>query len=891
MPSIKDNPGAPVTWHTGDLGGSLPSDLAAARPRNAASEAPLAALIDVASLRSLLDDLAAVVGIATALLDLDGNILQSAGWQKACTEFHRADLRSCANCTESDLFLASHLREGEFVDYKCKNGLWDVVTPVFVGSEHLCNLYCGQFFYDDDEIDDDFFLAQAEHFGYDAAAYLAAIHEVPRFSRARVRQIMRLIVGLASHLSSLSLTNQRLGESRSQMEALLQALPDPVWVKDREGVFQACNRAFERMLGAPAAEIIGKTDYDFLSTELADFFRQNDRKAMAAAQPRVNEERLMHAANGQPVLLETVKTALLGPAGTPIGVLGIARDITERKQVEEHLHLMSRVFSNSGEAIVITDAENRILAVNRELTRLTGYSQEELLGRNPGILSAGDTPPEVYAEMWAALARNDYWQGELWDRRKTGEAYPKRLAISVVRGPDGKVLNYIGSFEDITDRKAAEDRIRFLAHHDALTGLPNRLSLYERIDQSMAFARRTGNSLAVMLIDLDNFKSINDTLGHSAGDQLLVQVAHRLQTTVRGSDIVARLGGDEFVLVLTAIEETSDVGEVAGKIVERISAPYTVEGQEVRTTPSVGICFYPRDASATSELIKNADIAMYQAKAGGRANFQFYAEEMKARVTQRVTIENELERAVADGQFVLHYQPQLEADSGRVIGLEALVRWQHPTRGIVLPGDFIACAEETRLILPLGEWVLAEASRQLAHWHRAGHSDLHVSVNLSALQFQDPRLPGMVRDALERFALPAGSLHLEITESMAMRNPEDSIVMMKTLADIGVKLVMDDFGTGYSSLAYLKLFPLDIIKIDRSFVKDIENDESDAAICEITMMLAQKLGMQVVAEGVETRRQVEFLTQLGCRWLQGYWFARPLPEEAATQFLRSAPAR
>ena len=889
--SIKTDP-VPITWQTGKLSGNPATELAAARPANPVSEAPLASLVDVKALRSLLDDLTALVGVPTALLDLDGNILQSAGWQKACTDFHRADPRSCANCTESDLFLASHLREGEFVDYKCKNGLWDVVTPVFVGERHLGNLYCGQFFYDDDdEIDDAFFVAQAKRFGYDPAAYLAAVHDIPRFSRERVRKVMSLIVGLASYLSQLSLSNQRLTESRSQMEALLDALPDPVWLKDTEGVFLVCNRAFERMMGAPASELVGRTDHDFLPAELADFFRRKDKEAIVAAQPKVNEERIIHAESRRSILLETIKTAVPGTAGKPIGVLGIARDITERKRAEERLHLMSRVFSSSGEAIVITDAGNRILAVNGEFTKLTGYSQEEVIGKNPRILSAGETPREVYEEMWAALAEHDCWRGELWDRRKSGEPYPKRLSISVVRDAEGRVLNYIGSFEDITDRRAAEDRIRFLAHHDALTGLPNRLSLSERIDQSMAFARRFDLVLAVMLIDLDHFKAINDTLGHSAGDQLLVQVAQRLQATVRESDIVARLGGDEFVVVLTGMQKTADVAEVAevaGKIVDRLSAPYMVAGNELHTSPSVGISFFPRDATETSDLIKNADIAMYRAKASGRSNFQFYAEEMKAEVTQRVKIEHELERAVAEGQFVLHYQPQVELCSGKVLGMEALVRWQHPTRGMVFPGDFIALAEETRLIRPLGKWVLEEACRQLARWHRAGHAQLRMSVNLSAIQFQDRDLPKLVKDALEHSAVPAHCLHLEITESMAMRNPEQNIVMMKALAAIGVKLAIDDFGTGYSSLAYLKLFPVDIIKIDRSFVKDVEHDENDAAICEMTMLLAQKLGMQVVAEGVETRGQLEFLSSIGCQWIQGYYTGRPLAADAAAGFLSPA---
>lgn len=876
---------SPITWHTGPLSTDIESDLAQARPANPVSEAPLASLIDIQSLRTLLDDLTLLVGMPTALLDLEGNILQAAGWQRACTTFHRATPSACANCTESDLFLASHLKEGEFVDYKCKNGLWDVVTPVFVGKQHLGNLYCGQFFYDDDEIDDAYFIAQAGRFGFDAEDYLAAIHEMPRFSRERVRSVMRMIVGLASYLSHLSLTNLRLSESRSQMETLINALPDPVWLKDTQGVFQACNRAFERMLGATAGEILGKTDYDFLSPELADFFRQKDREAIAADEPRVNEEWLPHAEKGQSILLETIKTALPGVSGRPIGVLGIGRDMTERKRAEENLHLMSRVFSNSGEAILIADANNRILAVNREFTRLTGYSEEEAIGKDPRFLSSGNTPREVYQEMWATLARNDYWQGELWDRRKSGEPYPKRLSISVVKDSAGQIVNYIGSFEDITDRKAAEDKIRHLAHHDPLTGLPNRFSLYERIEQGMAFARRFEKSLAVMLIDLDRFKQINDTLGHNAGDQLLVQVAKRLQRSVRDSDIVARLGGDEFVVVLSGITTQADAAEIAGKIVEHVAAPYSIAGNELRTSPSIGICLYPEDAAETSELIKNADIAMYHAKATGRCNYQFYTEQMRTDVAQRVTAEHELAIALEQGQFVLHYQPQVALDSGKVIGVEALVRWQHPSRGLIYPGDFIALAEETRLIIPLGQWVLEQACQQLSQWHAAGLGDLHMSVNLSALQFQDNNLPALIRQVVAQSGLSASHLQLEITESMAMRDPEENIVMMKALTDIGVKLVLDDFGTGYSSLAYLKLFPISTVKIDRSFVKDVDTDENDAAICEITMLLARKLGMQVVAEGVETDAQLGFMAGIGCQRIQGYLFSKPITAESIAGFI------
>jgi diguanylate cyclase (GGDEF)-like protein/PAS domain S-box-containing protein len=884
MASSKTPEEVPITWQSGK--GSLPSNLSDIAQAPSGVEPPLASLVDIQSLRSLLDGFSALVGIATALLDLDGNIIQFAGWQNACTGFHRSTPRSCANCTESDLYLASNLREGEFIDYKCKNGLWDVVTPVFVGKQHLANLYCGQFFYDDDVIDDNYFVVQAERFGYDQPSYLAAIHAIPRFSREYVRRVMAHIVDLASYLSHLSLTNLQLRESRGQMETLINALPDPVWLKDTEGVYLTCNHAFERLLGKSASAIIGKTDYDFFSAALADFFRQKDHEAILASAPSVNEEWMAVAGSEKRILLETTKTPLPGASGQPAGVLGIARDITERKRSEEYLHLMSKVFSNSGEAILITDADQRILAVNREFTELTGYCEAEAIGKNPKFLSSGNTPKQLYQEMWATLAENDYWQGELWDRRKTGEVFPKRLSISVVRDAEGQIANYIGNFEDITQRKIAEDKISYLAHHDALTGLPNRFSLHERMEQCIAFARRFDASLAVVLIDLDHFKSINDTLGHNVGDQLLIQVAKRIQQSVRDSDIVARLGGDEFVVILSGIDMSVDIVDVASKIVAHVAAPYTIGGHELRTSPSVGICFYPGDATEIDDLIKNADIAMYHAKAVGRCNYQFYTEKMREEVAQRVTVAQELEIALKNGQFVLYYQPQIELDSGRVVGVEALVRWQHPVRGMISPCHFIPLAEETKLIIPLGKWILEAACDQLRRWHEEGLADLHMAVNLSAIQFQDKKLPELVRQALAHSGLDARHLHLEITESMAMHNPEENILMMNTLADIGVKLAIDDFGTGYSSLTYLKIFPVDIIKIDRSFVKDIETDENDAAICEITMLLAQKLGMRVVAEGVETAAQRQFLLTLGCQWVQGSFFSKPLPADLIQEYIR-----
>jgi diguanylate cyclase (GGDEF)-like protein/PAS domain S-box-containing protein len=565
----------------------------------------------------------------------------------------------------------------------------------------------------------------------------------------------------------------------------------------------------------------------------------------------------------------------------------VFEDITARKQHEEEIRIMATVFSNSNEAILITDAKNRILTINAAFTQLTGYTQDEVVGHNPRMLSAGKTAPETYREMWSGLERNNAWQGELWDRRKSGEIYPKWLSVSAVRDAAGKAVNYIGSFVDISERKASEERVRHLAHHDPLTDLPNRYSLQERLAQALALVARSGRKLALMLIDLDNFKTINDTLGHPTGDRLLVQVAQRLGEFVRQSDFVARLGGDEFVIVLPDIESPAAAAHVADKLLTAVSAPYYIEGVELRTSPSIGICLYPDDATRSEELIKNADMAMYNAKAQGRGNYQFFTEQMQVAAIMRLAIEADLRVALERDQFELYYQPQLDLRTRRVVGVEALVRWNHPSRGLLSPLEFIPAAEESGLIGRLGDWVLQEACRQLVVWHAGGLGQLRMSVNLSASQFLDPKLPARLAEILGRSGLDARYLDLEITESMSMKSPADTVGVMQALTGQGLTLSIDDFGTGYSSLSYLKLFPISTLKIDRSFVKDIETDPNDADICDVTVLLAHKLGLEVVAEGVETEAQLKYLLSIGCEKIQGYLISKPLPAAVAEQFIRN----
>ena len=572
--------------------------------------------------------------------------------------------------------------------------------------------------------------------------------------------------------------------------------------------------------------------------------------------------------------------------GRALRSTGTVQDITVRRQAEELLRLYANVFEHSGEAILISDGDNRILAVNPAFTRLTGYRIDEIRGENPNLLASGQTPVETYQDMWGTLDETGFWQGEILDRRKDGTLYPKWISISAVRDPDGRVSHYVASFTDITARKMAEAQISRLAYHDALTGLINRFSLQSQLEQALAMAHREQRALAVIFLDLDRFKTINDTLGHAMGDDLLVEVARRLLDNVRESDIVARLGGDEFVVVLTDVGDVNAAARVADKILHALARRYRIGQHGLHSTASLGLAFYPNDGEDGDTLMKNADTAMYHAKSLGRNNVQFFTAEMNLAAVKRLTLDRDLRIAVENKQFELFYQPQLDSWSGRTIGVEALIRWHHPDDGLVLPAEFIPLAEETGLILPLGEWVLDEACRQLRAWRDDGIADVTMAMNLSAHQLRSPVLLEHVARALEQHGLAGGDLELEITESMAMHDPVASIGQLKALRELGVRLSIDDFGTGYSSLSYLKLLPIQTLKLDQSFVRDIETDSNDVAICTATIALAHNLGLSVIAEGVETEAQRRLLISHQCDFMQGYLFSRPLPAAAAEAFIK-----
>jgi len=560
-----------------------------------------------------------------------------------------------------------------------------------------------------------------------------------------------------------------------------------------------------------------------------------------------------------------------------VAIQGIIQDITEQREAEENLHLYADVFHSSGESILITDKDNNIIATNFAFTQSTGYTLADLHGKNPAILSDGKTPRKVYEQMWSELNRKGYWQGELNGRKKNGEIYPKWMSLSVSYGEAGEVLNYIASFADISERKAAQERIHYLAHHDALTGLINRFSLEERLSQAIHTAERNKTQLALIFIDMDRFKLINDTMGHAAGDDLLIEVANRLKQSVRESDIVARIGGDEFVIVLTEIKDSLSAAPIARSIVKKLGELYIINNQNVFSSPSMGISLFPSDACGADSLLKNADSAMYHAKEQGRNNYQFFTESLNADANERLKLENDLRFAIENNQFVLFYQPQMCSIDKNYCGVEALIRWMHPQNGMIAPDKFIPIAEETRLIIPLGMWVLEEACRQLSEWKNKYKKTIKMAVNVSAQQLQDNELVEKIKFLINKYAIQNGELELEITESTAMQNPDEAILILRKIRELGVELAIDDFGTGYSSLAYLKLLPINTLKLDRTFVSDLEFDNDDAEISAAALALAHNLGLSVVAEGVETKAQEKFLIEHKCETLQGFYFSKPLP--------------
>ena len=548
----------------------------------------------------------------------------------------------------------------------------------------------------------------------------------------------------------------------------------------------------------------------------------------------------------------------------------VLRDISARKATESTLLMAAQVFENARDAIAITDCEHRVLAVNHAFTQVTGFSATEIVGSELPNLRTGAKDPSFYQQIWNYVAANDHWQGEVWSERKNGEEYPVWVALTAIRDAGGEVSNYMAILSDITDRKRVEEYTRHLAEHDFLTDLPNRVLFLDRLQQALGSARRKHGSLAVMFLDLDRFKGINDSFGHQVGDAVLKEVAGRLTGCVRGVDTVSRQGGDEFVVILADIGGVDQAAHVANTIMQAVARPVRQGNHSVSLSVSIGIAIFPNDGDDLDTLLKHADVAMYHAKQNGRNAFSFFNSEMNAHVVERVQMENNLRQALANNEFVLAYQPEVNIATGLTIGVEALIRWRHPQRGLLLPDQFIGVAQECGLMVPIGEWVLRQACVQARGWRDRGFPVV-VAVNLCAMQFMHPDLVDSIDEALAHSGLEAHFLDLEITEGVLMNSDETTIATVNALRQRGVHLTIDDFGTGYSSLSTLRRFPLSKLKIDRSFIDDITKKSADDTMIPAIIAVARSLKLRVIAEGVETAEQLRFLQQHGCDEYQGFY--------------------
>lgn len=567
-------------------------------------------------------------------------------------------------------------------------------------------------------------------------------------------------------------------------------------------------------------------------------------------------------------------------------------DPCEAARIEERqrLGLAALVFSDVSDGILVTDDRTRILDVNPAFCRITGYSREEVIGRKPSMMKSERHDSTFFATMWKSLNTDGRWQGEIWDRRKTGEVYAKWLSITEVRSSLGAVTNYIGIFSDITNSKASEDQLERATHYDGVTGLPNRMLFRERLRQALLRTAMRDGLLAVLFVDIDDFQRINDGLGHHAGDELLHLVGDRIASVLRETDTVARLSEDEFAVLVSDVDDPTSAAIVARKVVQSFTTPFRLAEHTVFTTASVGVALFPDDAGDIENLLRDADTAMYHAKEAGRNTYRFFSTEMHARAAQHVTLECDLRRATERQEFQLLYQPRVDVATGTVCAAEALIRWQHPRLGTIPPVRFIPIAEQTRLIVPIGEWVLRTACTQGRRWIDELGMELRIAVNLSAAQFDQKDLAHSVASVLVETRLPPHLLEIELTESIAMRNPDATIETLLELRSMGVRAAIDDFGTGYSSLSYLKRFPIDALKIDRSFVRDLVVDPDDTNIARAIIGLAHNLRLRVVAEGVETKEQLEILVAHGCDEVQGYLMGRPMAAEGVANLVSKSPS-
>jgi len=702
-----------------------------------------------------------------------------------------------------------------------------------------------------------------------------------------IRDNLEQIVEERTH--DLTMANESLTESQLRLGILFQTIPDLIWVKSKDGVYLACNSAVERLFGAKSSDIIGKSSLDFVGAKQTASFQADDMTAIESGKPVIIEEWLTFADDQHKALFEVIKVPMRTSSGQLIGVIGVGRDITERKQAEEKLQLASMVFKHSSQSILVTDSQGMIIAVNSGFERITGYTEAEVIGKNPSILSSGRQDNAFYQAMWNTLNTTGHWEGELWNRRKNGEIYPAWLTINAILNENGKVDRYVELCSDFTKRKQAEELIFQQANFDPLTGLPNRHMFLERLEQEVGTARRLGLPMALMILDLDHFKDVNDTLGHDMGDLMLQDTAERLKSCIREYDSVSRLGGDEFTVILSSVEDIGRVERVAQNILHRISEPYQLGKETVHISTSLGVTMFPDDATNPEDLLKNADQAMYAAKKEGRNRRNYFMSSMQESAQTKLRLINDLRGALSAHQFLAVYQPIVDLATGEIHKAESLIRWEHPVRGLISPAQFITLAEEIEVIVDIGNWMFREAAQQVARWRISHHPDFQISVNVSPVQFRNAGISHNTWfNYLKTLGIPGAGIVIEITEGLLMDASEAITLQLLAFHNAGMQVALDDFGTGYSSLSYIKKFDIDYLKIDQSFVRNLAPDSSDLALCEAIIVMAHKLDIKVIAEGVETELQRSLLAAAGCNYGQGMLFSKGVSAEEFEVLLKTS---
>ncbi|MBB1518761.1 phosphodiesterase DibA [Aquipseudomonas guryensis] len=687
-----------------------------------------------------------------------------------------------------------------------------------------------------------------------------------------------LYAALIQHQREQSLIRHHIKRSEERLTLALDSAQEGLWDWDLKSQNVFYSRRYCALLGY-TPEQFGNSRSDW-----EERLHPEDRKlANQRLQALLDERtpyyegiyRLRHRDGDYRWLLARGQL-LLDEAGEPSRFIGTSVDITQRRADEESLRQAAAVFDSTQEGVLVTDREQRIVHVNPAFSRITGYSSDEVLGQSPKLFKSGRHDAAFYHSLWHALEQRGAWSGEIWNRRKDGEVFPMWQCIRSIHDEAGNLSHYVAVFSDISALKRSQHELDYLAHHDPLTTLPNRLLFSERIEQALQRDKQRG---ALLLIDLDHFKIINESLGHNTGDQLLKQIGERLCGRFDKQLTLARLGGDEFGLLSNDCAHAEQASQLAQRLLDSLAEPFSIDGETLFIGASIGISLFPDDGNSVEQLLRNADSALFRAKSSGRQTFSFYSQDMTTLARQRVKLEAELRQALEQNQLRVYYQPIHRLDDGRMLGAEALVRWQHPERGLVPPGEFIPMAEDSGLIGAIDAWVLEQACLQMCQWLQQGAQLEFVAVNVSSRLFSRGELDLRVARVLAQTGLDPARLELEVTESAVMDDPDRALELLQHLRSLGVRLAIDDFGTGYSSLARLKRLPVDKLKLDQSFVRGLPNDAEDAAIARAVITLGQSLGLRVLAEGIEQEEQAVFLRELGCTLGQGYWFGRPQPAE------------